>query len=482
MTPMNPKAKILVLERGSIYLSEHRQHYSTPLPTPGDLELRPWSISPETLENEYVQKVCGQIPFLGGRSTHWSGWSPTPSTKELAGWPEDLKVPLQNTYFGLAQKFLGVIEANEINAFENGNYLYRTFQSGLKSCLDSADTIESVDDIRHAPLAVGNDRSIKFSTVERLLSMENVTVIYECTAEEILHDGKKATALRTSQGTIEIPNNTKLILAMSTLPATTVVLNSFKMTEFPQLSNVGKRLTAHFVSSVIARVPRQNLSLPDNAPDVELGAVYIPGINDGAQYHLQLSGVAYTQCNDNNNIHDICKKYTANSVPNECIDRSRDDIVVSCSTLGELDYKNKSNQFNLVNNNQSLTTNGELTFHLNDQDNRLWDLMDSVTFKVMNKLSCSANGDDLEYWHATDKKWKKDPPPSDQIRNKNLVHDASTMWIGDNEDTEAPVGLDYRLKGVNNVYLTGGALWPTGGSWNPVLTIVAMAMHLADTI
>ncbi|CAF4099541.1 unnamed protein product, partial [Adineta steineri] len=155
---MNPKAKILVLERGSIYLSEHRQHYSTPLPTPGDLELRPWSISPETLENEYVQKVCGQIPFLGGRSTHWSGWSPTPSTKELAGWPEDLKVPLQNTYFGLAQKFLGVIEANEINAFENGNYLYRTFQSGLKSCLDSADTIESVDDIRHAPLAVGNDR------------------------------------------------------------------------------------------------------------------------------------------------------------------------------------------------------------------------------------------------------------------------------------------------------------------------------------
>ncbi|CAF1290359.1 unnamed protein product [Adineta steineri] len=158
MTPTNPKAKILVLERGSIYLSEHRQHYSIPLPTPGDLELRPWSISPETLENEYVQKVCGQIPSLGGRSTHWSGWSPTPSTKELAGWPEDLKVPLQKTYFGLAQKFLGVIEANEINAFENNNYLYGTFQSGLKSRLDSADTIESVEHVRHAPLAMGNDR------------------------------------------------------------------------------------------------------------------------------------------------------------------------------------------------------------------------------------------------------------------------------------------------------------------------------------
>ncbi|CAF4319023.1 unnamed protein product, partial [Adineta steineri] len=154
----NPKAKILVLEKGLKYLSEHRQHYSIPLPTPSELEFTPWDISPETRENEYVQKVCGQIPFLGGRSTHWSAWSPTPSTKELAGWPNDLKIQLQKIYFGLAQKFLGVIEANEINAFENGNYLYRTFQSGLKSRLDSADTIESVEHVLHAPLAMGNDR------------------------------------------------------------------------------------------------------------------------------------------------------------------------------------------------------------------------------------------------------------------------------------------------------------------------------------
>ncbi|CAF5161971.1 unnamed protein product, partial [Rotaria sp. Silwood1] len=49
-------------------------------------------------------------------------------------------------------------------------------------------------------------------------------------------------------------------------------------------------------------------------------------------------------------------------------------------------------------------------------------------------------------------------------------------------DIEAPVSSDYHLQGVDNVYITGGALWPTGGARNPVLTIVAMAMHLADTI
>ncbi len=56
------------------------------------------------------------------------------------------------------------------------------------------------------------------------------------------------------------------------------------------------------------------------------------------------------------------------------------------------------------------------------------------------------------------------------------------MWIGSSEDTEVPVGLNYCLQGVDNVYITGGELWPTSGSWNPVVTIVAMAMHLADTI
>lgn len=312
--------------------------------------------------------------------------------------------------------------------------------------------------------------------------MDNVTVKYEYAVEKILHDGKRAIALQTSHGTILLLNDTKLILAMSTLPATTLVLNSFDRSEFPGLSNVGKRFTAHFVSSRVARVPRHSRLHAKHAPEIELGAVYIAGMKDEAQYHLQLSAVAFKQCQDSSIIHGICKKYSANSIPRTCIDVSQDFVVVSCSSLGELDYKNNNNQFNLTNNGQCLMTNGQLTLSLNDQDKKLWDLMDSVTSTVMNKLSPSVHSDELEYWHELDKSWRKDAPPLGQIRNTFLVHDASTMWIGISRDTNAPVGLDYRLQGVDNVYITGGALWPTGGSWNPVLTIVAMAMHLADTI
>ncbi|UJR18156.1 hypothetical protein I4U23_005056 [Adineta vaga] len=474
----NPKAKILVLEKGLKYLSKHHQHCPPCSSSPRDVESRPWTICSETTQNEFIKNLHGQIPFQGGRSTYWSGWCPTPSTKELTGWPEKLKTQLQETYFDLARRFLGVIMANEIQALDNeNNSIYHTFQASLKQRLDSATNIESINEVMHAPLAMGNNQLIKFSTVETLESMENVTIIHDCTVEQILHNGQRATALQTNQGIISLHNDSKLILAMSTLPATTLVLNSFKMAEFPRLSNVGKRFTAHFVSSVIVRVPRPRPSLAVNASEVELAAVYITGMKGDAQYHLQLSGVNYTQHTNDIYIHEICKKYSANSIPKECIDTSKGYVVVSCSTLGELDYKNPKNQFNLIN-----TTNGELKLHLNEQDKELWDCMDNKTFEVMNKLSSDPNNNDLEYWHETDKTWKKDIPLSDEIRKPWIVHDASTMWIGDDEDIEASVGLDYRLHGINNVYITGGALWPTGGSWNPVLTIVAMAIHLANTI
>ena len=75
-------------------------------------------------------------------------------------------------------------------------------------------------------------------------------------------------------------------------------------------------------------------------------------------------------------------------------------------------------------------------------------------------------------------------PPHKQRRHDGLVHEASIndMWIGGDDDTMAPVGLDYCLHGLDNVYITGASLWPKGGSWNPVGTIVSMAMHLADKI
>ena len=153
----NAKAKILVLEKGMKYLPEHYQHCS-PCSDPTEVEFKPWSISSKTTENEFIKNVHGTIPLLGGRSNYWSGWTPTPTTAELAGWPEDLKKSLQEKYFNMAQEFLGVVTAENIKAQEGENLLYGQFQTSLKKRIDDAATIESVEQILHAPLAMGNHR------------------------------------------------------------------------------------------------------------------------------------------------------------------------------------------------------------------------------------------------------------------------------------------------------------------------------------
>jgi hypothetical protein len=86
----------------------------------------------------------------------------------------------------------------------------------------------------------------------------------------------------------------------------------------------------------------------------------------------------------------------------------------------------------------------------------------------------------VEYWHGAPATgaWKPERPSESQYRVPGTVHESSTLHIGDGED--APVGLDYRLKRVSNVYITGAGLWPQGGSWNPTLFMVALAMDLAD--
>ncbi|MBL0940368.1 MAG: GMC family oxidoreductase [Gemmatimonadaceae bacterium] len=44
------------------------------------------------------------------------------------------------------------------------------------------------------------------------------------------------------------------------------------------------------------------------------------------------------------------------------------------------------------------------------------------------------------------------------------------------------VDADCRVHGVTNLYLAGGGVFPTAGAANPTLTIVALALRLADTI
>lgn len=104
--------------------------------------------------------------------------------------------------------------------------------------------------------------------------------------------------------------------------------------------------------------------------------------------------------------------------------------------------------------------------------------MDEGTFQMMERVFAPEGK--VEYWHGDPNlgHWTGERPSIPERRVAGLVHEGSTLWIGDKD--EGVVGLDYRPHGVENVYVTGGALWPASGSWNPTMTMVALAQDLAD--
>ena len=59
---------------------------------------------------------------------------------------------------------------------------------------------------------------------------------------------------------------------MGTLPPTTLVRSSF-----PHMAHAGRRFSAHFITSIVARVPRDSLDRRGEFGDLEIGACYVAG-------------------------------------------------------------------------------------------------------------------------------------------------------------------------------------------------------------
>lgn len=499
----NPHARILILERGSFFLPEHFQNLPLPYQqTLGGLsETFPWTLSSKTISNGFIKWQHGMVPFVGGRSTLWSAWCPRPTRDEMKGWPEQV-IDVANKYFEHAEKLLNVVSASEIDKGRTTppsgqRPIFGILQEKLTQRLqEQLSKIDSATRAIPAPLAVGAPRLHgvdfdKFSTPGPLLAIIDkqrklaqkgkgspLKVMTDCAVTRILQQDGKATALETTQGIVNI-GDSKVILGMGTLPPTTLILNSF-----PQVKNAGERFTAHFISAVVARVPREDYEFYTEIAELELAAIYMAGVDKKTQgqYHIQLT--ALSDKNPEENAETAARHMpdvVATASPEQML-TSKDYVIFVCAVLGELDYRNQNNWFRKTDDGD-LTTNVLLQVLENENDLSVWDTMDEGTFQALEKVLSPKGESRVEYWHSTPDgsgSWLQKRPSVEQIRVPGLVHEGSTMWIGD--DDNAVVGLDYRPKGVENVYVTGASLWPTGASWNPTMTMVGFAQHLADIL
>jgi choline dehydrogenase-like flavoprotein len=71
--------------------------------------------------------------------------------------------------------------------------------------------------------------------------------------------------------------------------------------------------------------------------------------------------------------------------------------------------------------------------------------------------------------------------PDSQRRPDLLVHEAGTMWMGDDPNTSV-TDLWGRVHEAKNLFISGTALFPSVGSHNGSLTATALALRLADRL
>jgi choline dehydrogenase-like flavoprotein len=501
-----PFSKILILERGSFFLPEHFQNLPLPYQhTLGGLsETFPWTLSSKTANQPSgnIQFQHGMVPFFGGRSIMWSAWCPRPTQKEMAYWPQEA-IDAAHAHFESAEKLLNVVPADQIdNDLHPGvlsrivaqRPIYGLMQKSIQDMLASnLDKIPSATRSMAAPLAAGSGIQEgldfnKFSTPSVLLDLANkqanlssnnlgspLKIAGDCIVNKIHQQDGIATALDTSRGTVYV-GDAKLILAMGTLPPATLIMNSF-----PQVKKAGDRFTAHFITSIVARVPRKDYDFEKQLSELELAAIYMAGANkeSGMQYHVQLSILSDKNPTKN---AEKAARYMPDVVATasmEQLQSSEEYLVFVCAVLGEIDFRNPENYFKL-NKDNNPTTNVDLQVIASKTDLQTWDTMDEGTFQMLEGALSPKGLQNVEYWHGEPDKgtWEKEHPPIAQRRVGGLVHEGSPLWIG--KDGEGVVGLDYRPNGIENVYVTGGALWPASGSWNPTMTMVALTQDLAD--
>ena len=293
---------------------------------------------------------------------------------------------------------------------------------------------------------------------------------------------------------------------------------------------IGTRLSGHFLTHIVARFPRA--AIPHWTPNkhLRIAALYLAGRDDfnskKLQYHIQITAInAPNGAADAVDAARECPDYAAAATPQQ-LAGSEEFVVFVCATLGEFDEGNRENYIKIPPDAAGPSRQVLVQYDLGPAENSLWDRMDAATFKAIEEM-CAANhwrnlrmvyglrADAqpevsrhfkpkrarrkamrerdvaevaiIEYWFDDLEKrdgsgtWKKDPSqPGKALRRiPGVVHEACSCWMEDGETAASPVGPDYRPRGVDNVYVTGSAIFPSAGSWNPTLTMVGFAQDLA---
>ena len=159
MLENNPKAKILILERGEYYYLEHFENLppSRKRKLTYESKTHHWNRTEKMQNEEYIKEQDGMNDVFGGQSAFWRGWCPNPAREDLVGWPEGVKDIIEE-YFPQAAKLLNVVPADKICKSDGHHYVFGELQTVLMKKIKLCLPVKTVKSVDHASLAVRADK------------------------------------------------------------------------------------------------------------------------------------------------------------------------------------------------------------------------------------------------------------------------------------------------------------------------------------
>jgi choline dehydrogenase-like flavoprotein len=516
--------RILVLEAGRLSLPEHLQNLPM-IPEPPVWGL-PWR-SPINFP--------GLAYTLGGRSLFFGGWSPQLLDQEMPRdrWPSNVVDALNNQYFGQASEQIGTNLTNDFifgslhealrqRLFDgiNGNQVQDAVPlAALPLHLDNVSPdqkhlfkLEAPLAVQSSPVRSGFFPFNKFSTLPLLTAAartaqnesagddvkKRLMIVPDCHVTRLVTTVSggmtQVVEVLTSRGSVPVPANALVIVALGTIESTRLAQISFPL--LPNADLMGQNLMAHLRSNLTIRIPRAALP-PTVPPELQASALFMKGRHtiDGkdSYFHLQITAAGLNKPS-NDSEAELFKK-----VPDfDTLDAFRtitdDKVVITLRGIGEMSPQNPQNHVNLgAELDEYGLPRAQVQIGLSNRDNILWNAMDDSAnevakvfangqeFEVLNgrgvyvKVNASTNlVDIIPYTNRND---AINPGRRDGLGTTH--HEGGTLQMGDDPNTSVTNG-DGRFHHVANAYVVGPAVFPTIGSPNPMLTGVALARRLAE--
>jgi choline dehydrogenase-like flavoprotein len=316
---------------------------------------------------------------------------------------------------------------------------------------------------------------------------KRLMVVPYCHVARLQVQSGRIVAVDTNLGTVPVPANGKIVVALGTIESARLALNSFA--GLPSAARIGRNLMAHLRSNLTIRIPRSRLAgLAGAPPNLQAAALFCKcrhsfGNGDTRHFHMQITAAGLGPLGTDSEA-ELFKKIPDLDTLHRFTSASDSHVVITVRSIGEMQPQNDTSFVRLDPEPDEFgVPRAFVQVQPTSQDMQLWQAMDDAADDAALVFAAGGDYEVLTGTGLVTVAAAQRPSTVNGVQRRDGLgtthHEAGTLSMGDDPTTSVTDNTG-RFHDVSNAYALGPALQPTVGSPNPMLTSIALGRRLAD--